>query len=161
MANMGSGGRQEVPAGVIGMSHRFTIVIDDATSYDLGFWQKVSGLSVKWELCPYRAGDQGNALLIYPGTTRYDNIQLTRPISRASNNTQAWLSDTSSHMMPRSGVITLWASSSVAIITWNLYNIFPVSWRIGELTTETGKVVTETLELAHTGFLKDQQTALN
>ena len=150
-------GAQAYAEGLFGMSHRFIIVIDNP-AYDLGYWQKVSGLSVKWDVCKYRAGDQGNEFWIYPGNTTYDNIQLTRPISPASNATQAWLSATSSHMMPLSGAIMLCASMGVPIVTWRLYQFFPVSWRISEFTAETGKVVTETLELAHTGFLDDQIT---
>ena len=148
-------GAQAYAEGMFGISHHFVIIIDNPV-YDLGYWQKASGLSVKWEVCAYRAGDQGNEFWIYPGSTKYENIQLTRPVSPASNTTQAWLSATSSHMMPLSGSIALCASAGVPIISWRLYQFFPVSWRIGELTAETGKVVTETLELAHTGFLDDQ-----
>lgn len=151
-------GAQAYAEGMFGMSHHFMIVIDNP-SYDLGYWQKASGLGVKWSICSYRSGDQGNDFYIYPGNTQYENIQLTRPISPASNTTQAWLSATSSHMVPLSGAIVLCASMGVPIITWRLYQFFPVSWRIAEFTAETGKVVTETLELAHTGFLDDQVTS--
>lgn len=143
--------------GLFGMSHRFIIVIDK-TTYNLGYWQKASGLSVTWHICDYRAGDQGNEFWIYPGTTTYENIRLTRPISPASNITQAWLSATSANMTPLSGAIMLCASMGVPIITWQLYQFFPVKWQVDELTAETGKVVTETLELAHTGFLDDHVT---
>jgi len=138
-----------------GMCHRFIIVIDNPT-YDLGYWQKASGLSVTWDIAPFRAGDQGNEFWIYPGVTKYQNIKLTRPISPTSNVTQAWLAATSANMMPLSGAIMLCGSMGIPIITWRLYQFFPVSWQVGEFTAETGKVVTETLELAHTGFLDDQ-----
>jgi phage tail-like protein len=154
----GATGSQKAPKDAFGMSHRFVVVID-GLPFELGDWQKASGLSVKWDPCTYRAGDQGNAFLIYPGITKYENIQLTRPISQDSNKTQAWLSETSSHMTPRSGAITLYAPMKVPIIIWRFNSLFPVSWRISELTAETGKVVTETLELAHTGFLTDQTTS--
>jgi phage tail-like protein len=144
--------------GLFGMTHSFLIVIDNPT-YDLGYWHKASGLTVKWETCRYQAGDQGNEYWIYPGTTKYENIKLTRPISPTSNVTQAWLSSTSANMMPLSGAIMLCAAMGIPIITWRLYQFFPVSWQVGEFTAETGKVVTETLELAHTGFLDDQITS--
>ena len=138
-----------------GMSYRFMVIIDNPT-YDLGFWQKVSGLTVTWDVSQYRAGDQGNDFWIYPGPTKYTNIKLTRPVSPTSNVTQAWLTATSNKMQPQSGVIMLCATMGIPIIKWVLYNVFPVSWQVGEFTAETGKVVTETLELAHTGFLEDQ-----
>lgn len=138
-----------------GLSYRFMLVIDNPV-YDLGYWQKVSGLTVTWDIATVRAGDQGNDFWIYPGQSKYANVKLTRPISPTSNVTQAWLSATSNSMQPQSGVIMLCASMGVPIIKWVLYNVFPLSWHVDDFTAETGKVVTETLELAHTGFLEDQ-----
>ena len=146
---------QTIAEGLFGMSHHFTVVIDNP-AYDLGFWQKASGLTVKWELCTYRAGDQGNDYWIYPGITKDENIKLTRPISPASNAVQAWLSFTSAHATPLSGAILLVGPMGIPIITWRLYQFFPVGWQVGEFTAAEAKVVTETLELAHTGFLDDQ-----
>ncbi|HLX50558.1 MAG TPA: phage tail protein [Streptosporangiaceae bacterium] len=140
---------------LFGMSHHFIIVIDNPT-YDLGSWQKASGLTVSWEMATYRAGDQGNEFWIYPGTTKYEKITLTRPVSPTSNVTQAWLAATSANMMPLSGAILLCGPAGIPIITWRLYQFFPVSWRVGEFSAAEAKVVTETLELAHTGFLEDQ-----
>jgi phage tail-like protein len=140
---------------LFGMSHHFIIVIDNPT-YDLGSWQKASGLTVTWDVATYRAGDQGNEFWIYPAATKYQNIKLTRPVSPSSNVTQAWLAATSANMMPLSGAILLCGSMGVPIITWRLYQFFPVSWQVGEFSAAEAKVVTETLELAHTGFLDDQ-----
>lgn len=140
------------------MSHRFLVNIDHK-DYSLGNWQKVSGLSVKWEACPFRAGDQGNALWIYPGLTKYENIKLTRPVSADSNKTQDWLTATSTKMTPMSGSIQLCGSDATVLVTWTIPQFFPVSWAISEFTADTGKVITETLELAHTGFLPDQVKA--
>jgi phage tail-like protein len=150
-----AGTAQAFAEGLFGMSHCFLVVIDNPT-YDLGYWHKASGLTVKWDIARYQAGDQGNEFWIYPGATKYENIKLTRPISPTSNVTQAWLSATSSNMLPLSGAIMLCASMGVPVITWRLYQFFPVSWQVGEFTAAEGKVVTETLELAHTGFLDDQ-----
>jgi phage tail-like protein len=150
-----SGGAQTAVEDLFGMSHHFIVVIDNPT-YDLGSWQKASGLSVTWDIATYRAGDQGNEYWIYPGVSKYQNIKLTRPVSPSSNITQAWLSATSANMMPLSGAILLCGSMGIPLITWRLYQFFPVSWQVGEFTAAEAKVVTETLELAHTGFLDDQ-----
>jgi phage tail-like protein len=141
-----------------GMSHHFIIIIDNP-AYDLGFWQKASGLTVKWDICSYRGGDAGNEFWIYPGLTKYENIRLTRPISPASNVTQAWLTATSANMQPQSGAIVLCAPMGIPIMTWRLYQFFPVSWQVSEFTAAEAKIVTETLEIAHTGFLDDQVAA--
>jgi phage tail-like protein len=145
---------QAVAEHLFGMSHHFIVIIDNPT-YDLGFWQKASGLSVTWDVATYRTGSQGNEFWIAPGGTKYTNIKLTRPVSPTSNVTQAWLSATSANMMPLSGAVMLCGSMGIPIITWRLYQFFPVSWQVGEFTSAEAKVVTETLELAHTGFLDD------
>lgn len=140
---------------IVGMAHRFFIVIDNP-AYNLGFWQKASGLSVRWELAQYRVGDEGNEHWIYPGTTKYDPIKLSRAVSPASTIVQAWLSATSANATPLSGAIQLVNHLSVPIMQWRLYQFFPVSWQINEFNAADAKVVMETLELAHTGFLDDQ-----
>jgi phage tail-like protein len=138
----------------VGMAHRFFIVIDNP-AYNLGFWQKASGLSVRWELARYRAGDEGNEFRIYPGTTKYEPIKLSRAVSPASTIVQAWLSATSSNATPLSGAIQLVNHLSIPIMQWRLYQFFPVAWQINEFNAADAKVVMETLELAHTGFLDD------
>lgn len=137
-----------------GMAHRFVVVIDNPT-YDLGFWQKASGLGVRWEVCTYRAGDQGNDFWIAPGTTRYENIKLTRPVSPASNVVQQWLAATSARMRPLTGAVQLLSGFGVPIVQWRLYQFFPVAWSVDEFSAPNAAVVTETLEFAHTGFLDD------
>jgi phage tail-like protein len=139
----------------VGMAHRFVIVIDNP-AYNLGFWQKAAGLSVRWEMCRYQTGDEGNEFWLYPGTTKYENIKLSRAVSPASTIVQMWLAATSAQAQPLTGAIHLLNSVGAPIMQWRLYQFYPVAWQIDEFNAADAKVVMETLELAHTGFLDDQ-----
>ena len=53
----------------------FEVTID---GHDLGYWSKVDGLSVKFEVAEYRAGDGSNRRWIEPAFTTYSNVKLGR-----------------------------------------------------------------------------------
>jgi len=139
----------------VSMTHHFVVLIDNST-YDLGTWYRVQGLSVKWQDCKYRVGDQGNQLWILPGNTEYPNIKLSRAACADSQIVQAWLASTSLNPVPHSGAIMLMAYGGVPVVHWRLNQFFPIAWSIVDLDADSAKPAVETLELAHTGFLYDE-----
>jgi phage tail-like protein len=149
-----------------GLSHRFVVAIDNQ-AYNFGSWAKVTGLSVKWDVCEYRTGDAGNAVWVAPGLTRYERIKLSRAVCLDSIVVQQWLEQTSKYVKPLSGSIQLLAAPpaglnlpfglSIPIVTWSLKEFFPVGWSVTDLQTAgSASVLIETLELAHNGFLGDE-----
>jgi phage tail-like protein len=140
--------------GQVGLTHRFTVVLDDDL-FELGEWQKVSGLSVTWDPCTYRTGDMGNDILLYPGATRYDNVRLTRAACGASQDVQDWLGRVSRKWSPMTGAIALTDWLGTKIIEWPLRELIPVGWSITEFDAGNGQIAAETLQIAHTGFLDD------
>jgi hypothetical protein len=80
----------EMLTGTVSMNHHFVVQIDKS-SYDLGTWQSASGLSVKWNKCEYRPGDQGNTLYVLPGQISYADIKLSRAACSDSETVQEWL----------------------------------------------------------------------
>jgi phage tail-like protein len=138
----------------LGMVHHFTVRVDDS-SYDLGDWSKASGLTVNWEVCQHRAGDQGNAIWLFPGNTKYETIKLTRAACKDSASVQKWLADTSKTPKALSGAVALVDAAGDVIVRWPLTQFFPIGWAISEFEAGTSRVATETLTLAHAGFLND------
>jgi phage tail-like protein len=136
------------------MTHQFVVVIDHP-AYDLGTWSKVSGLSVSWAPCEYRAGDAGNQVWILPGNTKYEKIKLSRAACSDSQIVQAWLAQTSKNPAPLSGTIVLIDFLETPVVYWRLSQFFPIGWSIVEFDAAQGRPAIETLELAHTGFLDD------
>lgn len=143
------------------MAHLFVVSIDNA-SYDFGSWSKAAGLSVKWDVCEHRTGDQGNAVQVYPGHTKYERIRLSRAACQDSATVQQWLATTSVNCVPLSGAISMMSyvagsTVRVPIVTWTLREFFPVGWSVSDFeASANGNVAIETLELVHTGFLADQ-----
>jgi phage tail-like protein len=139
----------------VSMSHRFVVTIDK-TEYDLGTWARVSGLQVSWNPCEYRVGNKGNQFWILPGTTKYQNIKLSRAACADSQTVQNWLVQTSRNPTPLSGTIKILGPDGTPMVQWRLNEFFPIAWAIVDFDADQGKPAIETLELAHTGFLNDQ-----
>jgi len=53
----------------------------------------------------------------------------------------------------QTGEISALDPEGQAIVTWNLEGIYPVRWSGPSLDIGNNQVATETLELAHNGFL--------
>jgi len=141
----------------IGLANRFTLKIDDG-DYDLGSWAKVEGLDVKWDVAEYRAGDAGNHRWYLPGITKYTDIKLTRAACPDSATVKKWLDTTATKYKASSGKLTLHDSANAEVMSWELKGIMPVKWSITGFDASASKVATETLELAHLGFLDDETT---
>ncbi|HEY2672856.1 MAG TPA: phage tail protein [Rugosimonospora sp.] len=141
----------------LGLANRFSVTIDFA-AYDLGSWAQVDGLTVKWSVAEYRAGDAGNARWYFPGNTEYTTVKLTRAASEDSKAVKKWLSDTSFKWQPYTGHVVLHDSGGAEIMEWTLQHVMPVHWQIVGFDAMASKVATESLELAHLGFLEDAKS---
>lgn len=139
----------------LGLANRFKVTIDKS-DYDLGSWAKVEGLDVKWDLVEYRSGDGGNNRWFFPGKTDYSTIKLTRAACTDTGTVKKWLSTTSFAHELQSGKVELLDSKGEPVADWTLQNVLPLKWSITGFDASSSKVATETLELAHLGFLEDE-----
>jgi phage tail-like protein len=137
---------------------RFHVVID---GQDLGDWAKVEGLSVKFELAEYRAGDGGNHRWIEPTFTTFTDVKLSRAVTLASTlRTKQWLEKMCLAPKKVTGQITAYAHwhkshDTAGAVTWNLRGVLPVAWTGPQFDANANAVATETLELAHDGWLDE------
>lgn len=138
----------------VGMSHRFAVFVDNV-AYHFGEWSKVTGLSVSWQQVEHRVGDRGNHVWLYPGTTRYEPITLSRAAGPYSRVVQHWLAQTSRRPQPQSGTVQLVNFVGIPVVEWRLSEFFPISWSIDSFDAGGAKPAIETLKLAHNGFLED------
>jgi len=145
-------------ASKLGMANRFTVVIDRG-GVDLGSWSQVDGLDVSWDIAEYRAGDAGNDRWYFPANTHYSKITLTRAASEESARVRKWLDSTSFEWKPDTATIALCDASGTPIpdLFWNLRHVMPLSWKITGFEAGASRVATETLSLAHMGFLMDEK----
>ncbi|MFG2794553.1 phage tail protein [Streptomyces sp. NPDC048419] len=146
----------------LALGNRFQVVLDDG-KINLGYWSKVSGLDVTWDLCEYRSGESGNSRLFYPGKTKYSDIQLSRAACVESQTVRDWLSQcsVSNSLQGYSGTIYLGNSEAQAVMQWDIINCRPQKWSITGFDANQSGVSIETLVLWHEGFLQDDATFNN
>ena len=143
----------------IGMNHRYAVLIDNS-SYHFGDWSKVTGLSVTWQRVEHRVGEYGNQVWLYPGTTKYEPITLSRAAGPYSRVVKSWLAQTSKNIQPQSGTIQLVDYLGIPLVQWRLNEFFPIAWSVDSFDASGAKPAIETLKLAHTGFLEDDLNSL-
>ncbi|MEU4191085.1 phage tail protein [Kribbella sp. NPDC026611] len=163
MPSLPSAARMRMPGkgleqltGQVGMSHRYVVELDK-TEYQLGAWTKAAGLGVKWQKHTYRAGAHAGET-IAPGNVIYADIALSRAAGADSAVVQRWLATLTQDWKPLSGAIHLVDFLGLPVVTWELREFFPISWRLTEFDSTGSRPAIETLELAHTGFLNAEGT---
>lgn len=143
--------------GQVGMSHRYVIEIDKS-EYQLGAWTKAAGLGVKWQKHTHRPGST-TVETIAPGNVSYTDVSLSRAAGADSETVKRWLASVTLARKPQSGAIILVDFLGLPVVTWELREFFPISWRLTEFDSTGSRPAIETLELAHSGFL-DLETKL-
>jgi phage tail-like protein len=143
----------------IGMANRFAVTVSPG-DHDFGTFSEVSGLDVTWDVLMYQAGDQGNNKWILPGNTKYSTVKLARTACEDTARVKAWLDKTSFTHEPHVVTIKLYDESykEPPLMMWELKSAMPTKWSITGFKAATSAIATETLELAHVGFLEDEQT---
>jgi phage tail-like protein len=84
---------------------------------------------------------------------KYSNVKLTRPVGKDSAKLTAWLASFATGVRRQTASISAMTADLAVVATWNLDGVIPVRWSGPSLNPDTPKVATETVELAHHGFL--------
>jgi phage tail-like protein len=134
--------------GEMGLSVRFTVDIGHQVS--LGEWTKCEGIAVEYDVFEYQEGGENSHVHRIPGRRKYPNVKLTRPLTDHSRKVAAWVSQAQER---RTAVITVLDAAGEKVAQWDLDGAFPVRWTGPQLDVSATQAATETLELAHNGFL--------
>jgi phage tail-like protein len=137
-----------MPEAALGL--RFTVSID---GYSLGSWSRCEGLAVEYEVFEYEEGGWHDHVHRLPGRRRYSNVKLTRPLDGDSQQLVQWVSKMVTKPDRQSAEITVMDPNGTVVCRWNLTGVCPVKWSGPSLDTAGNQVATESLELAHNGFL--------
>lgn len=136
-----------------GLSLRFMVRIDGGDARDLGDWMKCEGLTVEFDVFEYQEGGENSYVHRIPGRCKYPNVRLTRPLNPDSSKVAAWVSGMQSQVKRYTAEITVLDAAGDKVTQWNLDGVVPVRWTAPQLDVSTSQAATETLELAHNGFL--------
>ena len=134
----------------IALGLRFKVTID---GQDFGNWQKCDGLSVKYDVFDYQEGGENWFVHRIPGRVEYDNVKLTRPIDQHSPLVMAFVRSLMVRGLPGTGHIAVLDTAGMTVAEWFLIGVMPVSWSGPSLDIDGNQQATETLEIAHNGFL--------
>ncbi len=129
----------------------FSVRID---GLDLGLFTQCDGLACEVAVEPREEG--GNNLFIHqlPGRMKYTNIKLTRPINRDTEKVAQWLAGMAHEVVRTNAEIAAMTSDGQTVVaSWSFMGVIPVKWTGPQLSADSPKVATESLELAHHGFL--------
>ena len=129
------------------------------SSSDIAF-QSVSGLDSTLETESVKEGGENRFTHVIPMRRRYGPLVLKRGIIKPGDSqVTAWLKDAfdNQKVVPRDSVtIILLNESHKALMHWKVNNVWPLSWKVGELNAEQGDVLIETLELNYNILIFDK-----
>ena len=128
----------------------FLVKIDDN---DLGSFNSCDGLGVEVVLEQREEGGNNGFVWQLPTRVKYSNVKLTRPVGKDSVKLTAWLMSFAAGVKRQTATISAMSADRKVVATWNLDGVVPVRWTGPSLNPDSPKIATETIELAHHGFL--------
>ena len=120
---------------------------------ELGTFSSCEGLGVEVVLEQREEGGFNGQVWQLPTRLKYSNIKLSRPLGPETAKVTEWFASMVTGVKRRSATIVARNAKNEPVATWNLAGVVPVRWTGPSLNVESPKVATETIEIAHHGFL--------
>ena len=119
----------------------------------LGFFNTCEGLGLEVVIEQREEGGNNGFVWQLPTRIKYPNIKLSRAVGKDSAKLTAWLCSFANGVKRQTATIVAMTGDREKVATWNLDGVVPVRWSGPSLNPESPKVATETVELAHHGFI--------
>lgn len=119
---------------------------------DLGAFVSCEGLGMELVMEQREEGGNNGFVWQLPTRVKCSNVKLSRPICQDTDKVVGWLTGIIQKAEPETARIRALTAKNEQVAAWNLQGVFPVRWTGPSLSTESPKVATETIELAHHGF---------
>ena len=120
---------------------------------ELGTFSSCEGLGVEVVLEQREEGGFNGQVWQLPTRLKYTNVKLSRPLGPDTKKIAEWFASMTTGVKRRTATIVARNAKNEAVATWNLSGVVPVRWTGPSLNVESPKVATETIEIAHHGFL--------
>ena len=140
----------------VAVGYLFKVHID---GLDLGAFTKVEGLGARYDILTVKEGGENGFVHQLPGRIEYENVKVTRPVDEQSGKLAQWFSEfqnairRSGHLKSMTASIEAMNAAHETVATWNVGGVIPVRYTGPSFQAGNGNVLTETLEIAHSGFL--------
>jgi phage tail-like protein len=122
--------------------------------HDLGAFTGCDGLGVEVVIEQREEGGMNGFVHQLPGRIKYTNVKLTRPVNSDTVKIASWFASMNGAVKRTQAEIIAKNHDANPVFTWTLSGVIPVRWTGPSLSVDSPKVATETLELAHHGFLE-------
>jgi phage tail-like protein len=119
---------------------------------DMGAFTSCEGLGFEVTVLPYEEGGNHGFVHQLPGRIKYTNVKLTRAVTKDTAKIAEWVAKMAFTPERTTASITAMTSTFQPVVRWGLLGVIPVRWTGPQLSVDSPKVATETLELAHHGF---------
>jgi phage tail-like protein len=127
----------------------FLVSIDDTS---LGAFSSCDGMTCEVVMETREEGGNNNYVWQLPTRLKYGNIKLSRPLGANTSKVAAWVSSMAAGYERKTGVIEAKRADGTTVAKWEIIDMVPVRWTGPSFNTDSPKVLTETLEIAHHGF---------
>jgi len=128
----------------------FKVTIDGE---NLGTFASCEGLGCEVVMETREEGGNNFSVWQLPTRLKYPNVKLTRPLGKDTEKLAGWISTMATGYQRKTAIIEAMRANGTTVAKWSLYDVVPVRWSGPSLSPDQPKVVTETLEIAHHGFL--------
>lgn len=128
----------------------FVVKIDDE---NLGYFNSCEGLGCEFVMEQREEGGNNGWVWQLPTRIKYSNVKLSRPVTKESAKIAKWFATMASGVKRKTATIEARTLDGTIVARWGLMDVVPVRWSGPQLNPDTAKVATETVELAHHGFL--------
>lgn len=128
----------------------YVVKIDDE---NLGEFSSCDGLGCEFVIEQREEGGNNGFVWQLPTRIKYTNVKLSRPVTKESSKVTKWIAGMAGGVKRKTATIEARNLAGTAIARWSLVDVVPVRWTGPQLSADSPKVATETLELAHHGFL--------
>lgn len=132
------------------VSVQYIVALDNA---DLGTFSTCEGLGCEVVMESREEGGNNAFIWQLPTRLKYPNITLTRPLGKDTEKIAKWFADMASGYTRCTGIIEARTGNGTKIAGWELYDVVPVRWKGPSFNPDQPKVIMETLEIAHHGFV--------
>lgn len=134
------------------VSVTFWVQLDDQA---LGMFTSCEGLGVEVVMETREEGGFNTAVWQLPTRLKYPNIKLSRPLGKDTEKVAEWFAEMTKGYKRRTATIKATAAGdpSQVVAQWHLNDVVPVRWTGPSISSDQLKILTETVEIAHHGFL--------
>jgi phage tail-like protein len=116
----------------------------------LGTFGQLTGLEAQVDVLEYREGGINDVVHRLPGAIMYPNLVLSQGLT--SRAVEEWFAQTRLGAARHTMTVTFIDSAGKALRAWSFAEAYPVRWTGPVLTSESGAVANEELEVAHAGM---------